>query len=348
MARWIQYLQRQARFVVLKNRRLNRACEVACLKTLAQKTQASIEKLGRCRAGRLDRSSTLQPRRVEQLEPRMLFNAVTGVHLFYNESAYDDNNAAITVEDFDAIATDKQALTELEGASFENYSSYYRGINGVMVDVWNRPGWATPITADDFEFRMASGNAVDGDPFQWEDAPPPTQLQVFNDQGVNGADRVVMTWDDDTAVKNGWLQVTVLPNPSTYLDQEEVFYFGSAIGETGNAPDSTRVDGSDYILARRNLHSLLDPAPIDDVYDINRDKKVDGLDLTLIRRGYTSFLTDVPLFTAPMNQPNHLYARVFSPSEIALTWHEHSRRLLAAITRTVLWVNTVKTPGLTM
>ncbi|MEM1212384.1 MAG: hypothetical protein AAGI68_08810, partial [Planctomycetota bacterium] len=53
---------------------------------------------------------------VEQLEPRTLFSAVSDVHLFYNDSAFDGRNAAINVQDDAARAHDKEALRELDQA----------------------------------------------------------------------------------------------------------------------------------------------------------------------------------------------------------------------------------------
>ena len=49
----------------------------------------------------------------------------------------------------------------------ENYTSYARGINGIMVDMAGLPG--TPTAAD---FVLKVGN--DDDPSGWRDGPPPT------------------------------------------------------------------------------------------------------------------------------------------------------------------------------
>lgn len=280
-------------------------------------TQLGLRRTPRNSARKAARHATP---RFESLEARRVMANVADVHLFYNDSGFDGFDAAITSADVAAIATDKQPLTELGQASFENYSSYHRGINGVMVDLENANG----PRLSDFIFNKSVGLDSDGQPSNWQPAASPTGFKVLAGQGVNGSDRVVFTWDDTSAVKNGWLQITVNTGTPTGLLQRETFYFGSAVGETGDSLGSTRVNSNDYILARRNLHSLLDPAAIDDAFDINRDQRVDGSDLTLIRRNYTNFQTDVPLVTAPLNAPTHLHAETFSSSEAYFRWHDQA------------------------
>ena len=73
--------------------------------------------------------------------------AVIGRHVFYNNSAYD------ATDDDDAIATDKVALLPGETATFANYTSYARGINGLMVDVTDLSG--TPTAAEQSKARSA-------------------------------------------------------------------------------------------------------------------------------------------------------------------------------------------------
>jgi hypothetical protein len=70
-------------------------------------------------------------------------------HIFYNNSRFDGNDPA----DDAAIAPDKQALLPGQTADFANYTSYSRGINGIMVDIAGLPEEVT-LTAADFAFRM--------------------------------------------------------------------------------------------------------------------------------------------------------------------------------------------------
>ena len=73
---------------------------------------------------------------LESLETRRLLTAsVVGRYVFYNNSAFDGNDPAIGAADDAAIAPDKTPLFMGQVASFDNYTSYSRGINGVMIDV---------------------------------------------------------------------------------------------------------------------------------------------------------------------------------------------------------------------
>jgi len=105
--------------------------------------------------------------------------------------------------------------------------------------------------------------------------------------GVGGSDRITMVWDDG-AVKNGWLQVTVRAE-RLGLAEDDVFYFGNAVGETGNSAADARVSVADLLLARNNPRGLLDPAEIDCPYDFNRDRRVNATDVLLARNHQTGF-----------------------------------------------------------
>ena len=63
-----------------------------------------------------------------------------------------------------------------------------------------------------------------------------------------------MTWPDHdagspetTAVAGGWLQVTVLANDKTGLPQPDVFYFGNAVGESGDSPFYALVNATEAL-----------------------------------------------------------------------------------------------------
>ncbi len=397
-------------------------------------------------------------------------NPPVGRYVFYNNSRCDDNDPAANGRDDDAIAPDKVALLPGRTASFANYTSYSRGINGVMVDIEDAPGVPG---AGDFRFRMgnctpggaaevtvdatlieadfdagpdgfvyaddtfrrtaepgyasgtvgetmgriggglkvllggvddvdvegmsggfsrsftASGTvrvsfwtkltqspdyeadepaealvSIDGrtyvvdtptvDPSWssgwtrcetvitleagshtltsggsnaakttaseqteiliddvvveavtvdtgWSDAPAPASVTVRANGGKDGADRVTIVWADG-AIKNRWLEVTVLATSRTGLRYPDVFYFGNAVGETGDNPASAAVNPSDEINARNNPHNLMEnPAAIDDACDIDRDGRVCPTDVVLIRHNATNYNdgTALPLITAP-------------------------------------------------
>jgi hypothetical protein len=160
---------------------------------------------------------------------------VIGGYFFYNNSAYDHNNPALTPADDTAIATNKQTIKELEQAGFANYSTYEKGITGVMLDV---EGLGNSASLDDFEFRSGPG---DISPSAWSEGPRPDYFEVREGAGEHGADRVVFGWDAQSAVKDQWLQVTALPTSDTNLFSRHVRYFGSAVGDAGNQSGSTRV-----------------------------------------------------------------------------------------------------------
>ncbi len=223
---------------------------------------------------------------------------VVGRHVFYNHSAFDDPPSGGT--DDDAIAPDKQALLGGAAAGFANYTSYSRGINGIMVDI--AAAAATPTEAD-FEFRV--GN--DDTPAGWDEAPKPSSFGVRpapspQYSAADGSDRVTIIWADND-IENQWLQVTVLPG-NIGLPEPDVFYFGNAAGESGNSTGDAKVNALDMLGARDNPRTFLDPAPIDFRFDYNRDARVDATDMLIARNNPTHFLNALRLIeVAPQPQP---------------------------------------------
>jgi ELWxxDGT repeat protein len=158
--------------------------------------------------------------------------AVIGRYLFYNESAFDDGSAAANAADDGAIAHDKLAYLPGSGLSTTaSVSSYVRGINGIMIDVAGLDG---ELTLDDFSFRVGTSNA----PETWSLAPDPLEIVVRSGAGVDGSDRVTITWAAG-AIKNTWLQVVLKGNDAaggfntrSGLAESDVFFFGSRVGDT--------------------------------------------------------------------------------------------------------------------
>ena len=212
---------------------------------------------------------------------------VLGRRLFYNNSKFDGNASGLNSADDDAIATDKTALLPGATATLANYTSYSQGINGVMIDVVGLTG--TP-TANDFIFR--AGN--DDNPVGWATAPAPTSIVVRPGAGVSGSSRISLGWTDG-AIKNTWLQIIVKATAVMGLSQPDVFYFGNAVGETGNDPANAIVNATDEVAARTNPRSYLDLAPIDSPYDFNRDGFVNATDQILARSNSTVAATCLKL-----------------------------------------------------
>jgi Concanavalin A-like lectin/glucanases superfamily len=213
---------------------------------------------------------------------------IVGNFLFYNGSGYDGNNGSSNVPDYLAIAPDKQALLPGETASFQNYSSYAKGINGIIIDVANLE--VLP-RLDDFMFYV--GN--DSDPSSWTAAPTPTYVNAYPGRGIGGSTQITLIWDDN-AIQNEWLQVIMPAESHLGLAEDNVFYFGNAIGETGNS-SNTFVDSGDELGARSH-GTAAGGAAITDVYDFNRDKQVDSQD-EMIARTHRSGLSPLQLITVP-------------------------------------------------
>ncbi len=190
---------------------------------------------------------------------------VLGRQVVYNNSAWDDP----------AIATDKVALLPGEVATFDNYTSYARGINGIVVDIAGLPG---AITVDDFEFAVGNDN----DPASWLAVATVPTVDVL----PGTVPRVTITWPDNT-IQNEWLEVTVLANGNTRLDEPDVFYYGNAIGETGDCEGETKVDMIDVLMTRHNPQPFFNPATVENVYDFNRDKRVNAVDTLIARNNQT-------------------------------------------------------------
>ncbi len=228
---------------------------------------------------------------------------VTGRYVFYNNSAFDRTAAGQT--DDDAIAPDKEALLPGDTASFANYTSYVRGINGILIDVVGLPETAELDLSADFAFRVGNDDA----PAHWTDAPVPQSLVVSRGGGADGSDRLVLVWDD-YAVINRWLQVTVRSTARTGLAADDIFYFGNAIGEAGNSTLNAAVNATDEIAARNAEHGPTNLATVDDPYDYNRDRLVNTTDRSIARSNHTGPAEAVRLITAPrvdavMGQSKH-------------------------------------------
>jgi VCBS repeat-containing protein len=228
--------------------------------------------------------------------------AVVGRYVFYNNSSWDGNDDRPTAGDDLAIATDKSALLPGQTATFANYTSYSKGINGVMVDI---SGEADPSqwTRDDFEFRVGR----DSMPSAWALAPTPA-MSVRPGAGAQGSDRITFTWPDGV-IRQQWLEVRVKAGPRTLLARDDVFYFGNAIGETGDEPGRTLVAGADVVATWNVVQGPPNPASITDVHDFNRDRLVSVVDMILARDHQVGPLTALPLITPATSLQEITYVR---------------------------------------
>jgi hypothetical protein len=217
-------------------------------------------------------------------------SSIQGRQIFYNDSYYDGYNSAANASDDSAIATDKSALLPGGVASFANYTSYNKGINGIMVDVAGLAG--TPTTSD-FAFKVGNSDT----PSSWSNAARPSSISVRSGAGLNGSDRVTILWYDGS-IQDKWLQVTVKATAITALKSDDVFYFGNAIGESGESTVSARVDAGDVAGTRQDPHkTFANPAGITNTHDYNRDHRVTTADEIIARMNVTTILTDLRLIS---------------------------------------------------
>jgi hypothetical protein len=212
---------------------------------------------------------------------------VAGRFIFYNGSNFDFQNGSSSFLDGFALAPDKQALLPGQTATFQNYTSYSKGINGIMIDVANFEGSITP---DDYTIMV--GNASDLS--SWQPAPTPTFITEYLGAGVDGSVRLELVWDDNV-IQNAWVQVTLKANENTGLAADDVFYFGNAIGDTGNSSTDVVVDTADMGGAQNN-HTAT--ASITNLYDFNRDKVVDATDEMIVQNNYSG-LSPLLLISVP-------------------------------------------------
>ena len=191
-----------------------------------------------------------------------------------------------------AIATDKTPLLSGHTATFANYTSYVHGITGMMIDL---PNVSEALSAADFEFHV--GN--DSNPAAWPVLATAPTVAVRQNAGVGGYDRVVLTWPDNTIVGK-WLQVKVLANAATGLTSANVFYFGSAPGDTGNSTSDAQVTPADEVAVRNDPHTAgVNPAAVNDPCDFDRDGRVGPSDAVIARNNGTNSGTALQLIAVP-------------------------------------------------
>ena len=103
-------------------------------------------------------------------------------------------------------------------------------------------------------FPFLVGN--DGNPGGWDSAPAPLSITVRRRGHQRRRPR-----DDHLArrrIENQWLQVMVRATENTGLAADDVFYFGNAVGESGNAAGNAIVNATDEIMARNFQHGAIE------------------------------------------------------------------------------------------
>ncbi len=221
--------------------------------------------------------------------------SVVNAQLFYralgtNAAIGNTNNPTTRIDPNKIPLLPGQTEASIEAAPggtanfIKYYSGFVAGINGLVIDIANTVGVPT---AHDFEFR--TWNGISGSPatsFTLTSATPTvTNLGLV---GQAGARRMKIEFLDN-AIKNTWLQVTVLANPATTgLSAPSVFYFGNAAGDVGVGNSQsiasgnfwqvtvTGTDGS-AVLANQTAPS---GALISNNFDVGKNLAVSGTDRT--------------------------------------------------------------------
>src|SRR5205085_9622619 len=79
----------------------------------------------------------------------------------------------------------------------------------------------------------------------------------------------------------------------------DVFYFGNAVGESGNVPGDYSVSLSDELLARNNPVSIVPGTTVTNKFDFNRDGTVSVIDQLLSRNNITTAVSKLKQITVP-------------------------------------------------
>jgi hypothetical protein len=208
--------------------------------------------------------------------------AVVGRYVFYNNSSYDGLDPAAAPTDDAAIATDKTALRPGQTATFANYTSYDKGINGLMIDLANKPLGAVISTAD-FSFATST------DGVNWAPAVAQPTILERPGAGTNGADRIEIVFPDGS-ITDQWLRITLLPTANTGLASADVFYFGNLVGDAnGNGSVSVADVGVTKSLVGQSA-DVTSPA------DFNRNGQITVADVAIAKANAGGTL---PMITAP-------------------------------------------------
>ena len=203
--------------------------------------------------------------------------SIASAGIFYEGSSFD------TASDLDSTSG-KTPLLPGETATFENYHSYSKGINGMVLEVNELPTVPNSSNLDQFfEFRIGNSNDVTS----WPTAPSPTAITYQSNPRPGGTDLIFLTWADE-AIKNVWLEVTFLSNATTGFADPSVFYFGNVIGETGNDSGNAIVNLADVAGTRQNQTGF-GSTDINNQFDFNRDSKVNLIDIAIARQNQSGF-----------------------------------------------------------
>ncbi len=207
-------------------------------------------------------------------------------------------NGASGTDAASSLATDKTPLLPGQSSTYVNYTNYWRGLNGIVVDVAGLPAATTNAQMlASLQFAQWDGISAGGFAALTSAAIP--TLTILSGGGLGGSARVRLTFPDNT-LQNTWLRVTVVANANTALAANDVFYFGNVIGEFNidNTPTRLLVNATDTGAVRSNQSIFDNTALVTNIYDVNRDGRVDATDTGIVRSNQQIFGIVAPI-TAP-------------------------------------------------
>jgi len=203
--------------------------------------------------------------------------------VFYNNSTLDGGDPAANADDDNAIDGDKQPLLPGDSTVPANITAYSKGLNGIVVDI---DGVAGTASADDFELKVGNSS----DPSTWSAAPAPATVDVRSGEGVDGSDRVTLTFSDG-AITGQWLEVTALSYEESGGDlglaDSDRFYFGNLPADFDGNGEVNVTD-----LGRLGLHFEQSTTDVDDG-DADSNGTVDVTDLGIVGLHFGQSLTDL-------------------------------------------------------
>jgi subtilisin-like proprotein convertase family protein len=205
---------------------------------------------------------------------------IVGRQLFYNNSALDGNNAGAGAADDAAVAAIRSLAPGDGTATFANYSTYNRGLNGLMIDVKNLPAGYVPAASD---FAFAAGNTANSASWQPVSRQPSSvtvRRGVDPDGDGDAVDRITIIWPDN-AIRNQWLKVTTPAGGNLGLSDTDVFFFGHLAGDTGFPAGVASVNAIDFQRVRRAIG--LPAANANAVADFNHNGRIDATDLATVK-----------------------------------------------------------------
>jgi hypothetical protein len=207
-------------------------------------------------------------------------------NVFYNNSSLDGNDAAANAADDGAVDSSKTALLPGQAATPSNYTSYSRGINGVMVDIAGLSEVYDPVASD---FGVRVSDTATG---AWSSGPAPS-VSVRRGEGFGGAARVTLIWPDGV-IANKWVEVTVKSDANgggLGLASDDLFYFGNSLGDSDG-------DGS---VGDGDLDLFIDQFGLSGgglASDFDGDGRVALSDFTIMRERFGQSVA-TPSFPAP-------------------------------------------------